>query len=36
MLGAIYVFCFALGSNWDYRVIFLIPTQWSAAEYSNL
>ncbi|MGB2634358.1 MAG: hypothetical protein WAM58_10530 [Candidatus Acidiferrum sp.] len=26
IFGAIYVFCFALGSNWDYRLIFLIPT----------
>jgi len=24
--GAIYAFCFAIGSNWDYRFIFLIPT----------
>jgi len=24
--GAIYAFSFALGSNWDYRLIFLIPT----------
>ena len=24
--GAIYAFSFALGSNWDYRLIFLLPT----------
>jgi hypothetical protein len=26
ILGAIYAFCFMAGSNWDYRLIFLIPT----------
>jgi len=26
VFGAIYAFCFAVGSNWDYRLIFLIPT----------
>jgi len=26
ILGAIYAFCFIAGSNWDYRLIFLIPT----------
>jgi len=26
VFGAIYAFSFALGSNWDYRLIFLIPT----------
>jgi hypothetical protein len=24
--GAVYVFAFAIGSNWDYRLIFLVPT----------
>ena len=24
--GAIYAFTFAIGSNWDYRLIFLLPT----------
>jgi hypothetical protein len=26
VFGAIYVFSFAIGSNWDYRLIFLLPT----------
>ena len=26
IFGAIYVFSFAIGSNWDYRLIFLLPT----------
>lgn len=26
IFGAIYAFCFIAGSNWDYRLIFLIPT----------
>jgi hypothetical protein len=26
VFGAIYVFSFAIGSNWDYRLMFLLPT----------
>jgi hypothetical protein len=26
LFGSLYAFCFALGSNWDYRFILLIPT----------
>ena len=26
VFGAIYVFSFAIGSNWDYRLIFMLPT----------
>jgi hypothetical protein len=26
VFGAIYLFSFAIGSNWDYRLIFLLPT----------
>ena len=26
VFGALYAFCFAVGSNWDYRLILLIPT----------
>jgi hypothetical protein len=26
VFGGIYVFTYAIGSNWDYRLIFLLPT----------
>jgi len=26
VFGGIYVFAYAIGSNWDYRLIFLLPT----------
>ena len=32
VFGAIYVFSFAIGSNWDYRLIFLLPTLSFALE----
>ena len=36
VFGAIYTFSFAIGSNWDYRLIFLIPTLPFAFELLRL
>ncbi len=33
VFGAVYAFTFAIGSNWDYRLIFLIPTLPMAVEF---
>jgi hypothetical protein len=35
VFGAIYAFSFAIGSNWDYRLIFLIPTMPLAFEVAG-
>ena len=35
IFGAIYVFSFAVGSNWAYRLIFLLPTLPLALEMSR-
>jgi hypothetical protein len=36
VFGAIYVFSFAIGSNWDYRLIFLLPTLPFAMELTRI
>jgi hypothetical protein len=35
IFGAVYVFAFAIGSNWDYRLIFLVPTLPLALELTR-
>jgi hypothetical protein len=35
VFGAIYVFTYAIGSNWDYRLIFLLPTLPLAMEMAR-
>ena len=35
IFGSIYAFSFIIGSNWDYRLIFLVPTLPFAIERGN-